>query len=72
MVVTNYDHAKKELKTNCVDFRKLNAIMKENPYLLSSINEVLNIIVVHKTYSFLDGFFCYQYIFIALEGLNMR
>jgi hypothetical protein len=56
MVVTNYDHAKKELNFFCVDFRKLNAIMKKNPSLLSFIDELLNIIVDHNTYSFLDGF----------------
>jgi hypothetical protein len=40
----------------CVDFRKLNVIIKKDPYLLLFTNEVINIIVGHEVYTFLDGF----------------
>ncbi len=41
---------------NCVDFRKLNAAMKKDPYPLPCTNEVINIIVGDEVYTFLDGF----------------
>jgi hypothetical protein len=51
----------------CVDFKNLNATTKKDPYPLSCINEVLNIVVGHDAYSFLDGYFGYHQITIALE-----
>jgi hypothetical protein len=50
----------------CVDFRKLNAATKKDPYPLPFINEVINIVVEHEVYTFLDGFFGYHQISIAL------
>jgi hypothetical protein len=41
---------------NCVDFKKLNVVIKKDPYLLHFINEVINIIVEHEVYTFLNGF----------------
>jgi hypothetical protein len=38
----------------CIDFRKLNAITKKDPYPLPFTNEVLNIIVGYEAYFFLD------------------
>jgi hypothetical protein len=43
----------------CVDFIKLNIVTKKNPYLLAFTDEVLNTIVRHDVYSFLDGYFGY-------------
>jgi hypothetical protein len=43
-----------------VDFRKLNAITKKDPYPLSFTNKVINTIVGHKVYTFLDGFSRYR------------
>jgi hypothetical protein len=43
-----------------VDFRKLNAITKKDPFPLPFINEVLNIVVGCEAYSFLDGYFGYH------------
>jgi hypothetical protein len=40
----------------CVNFKKLNATTKKDPYLLPFINEVLNIVARHDVYSFLDGY----------------
>lgn len=37
--------------------QKFNGATKKDSYPLPSTNEVLNIIVGHKVYSFLDGFF---------------
>ncbi len=38
---------------------------QKNPYLLPFIDDVLNIIEGHDTYSFLDGYFGYHEIFIT-------
>jgi hypothetical protein len=45
----------------CVDFRKLNATTMKDPYLLPFIDEVINTVVGHEVYTFLDGFSrCHQ------------
>jgi hypothetical protein len=38
----------------CVDFRKLIATTKKNPYPLPFTKEVLDMVTRHKVYSFLD------------------
>jgi hypothetical protein len=43
-----------------VDFKKLNATIKKNPYPLPFIDEVINTIVGHEVYTFLDGFSGYH------------
>ncbi len=50
----------------CVDFRKLNVATKKDPCLLPIIDEVINIVAGHEVYTFLDGFFGYHQISIAL------
>jgi hypothetical protein len=45
-----------------VDFKKLNVAIKKDPYLLPFIDEVINIVVRHEVYTFLDGFFGYYQI----------
>jgi len=45
-----------------VDLRKLNATTKKEPYLLPFNNEVINTIVEHEVYTFLDGFLRYRHI----------
>jgi hypothetical protein len=40
----------------CVDFRKLNVAIKKDPYLSAFIDEIINIIIGHEVYTFLDGF----------------
>jgi hypothetical protein len=52
-----------------VDFKKLNATTKNDPYPLPFINEVLNIVAGHDVYSFLHGYFGYHKIFIAPEHI---
>ncbi len=49
-----------------IDFRKLNATTKKDPYPLT-VTEVLNTIAGYETYSFLDGYSRYHQISIALE-----
>jgi len=44
----------------CVDFRKLNVNTKKNPYPLTFIDKVINIIDGHEVYTFLDGFIGYH------------
>ncbi len=51
----------------CINFGKLNVTIKEDPYPLSFTNEVLNIIVGYKAYSFLDEYLIYHQISIALK-----
>ncbi len=51
----------------CVDFKKLNATIKKDPYPLPFTNEVINIVTRHKVYTFLDGFSGYHHISIASE-----
>ncbi len=50
-----------------IDFRKLNATTKKDPYPLTFIDEVLNIVGGYDKYSFLDGYSRYTQIFIALK-----
>jgi hypothetical protein len=50
----------------CVDFKKFNVVTKKDSYMLF-INEVINIVVEHEVYTFLDGFFGYHEITITLE-----
>jgi len=51
----------------CMDFRWFNATTKKNPYPLLFIEEVLDKMVGHEVYSFLDGFFGYHQIMITLK-----
>ncbi len=44
----------------CVDFRKLNVTTKKDPYPSPFIDEVINIVIKHEVYIFLDGFFGYH------------
>ncbi len=48
----------------CMDFRKLNATKKKNPYPLPFMEKVLDMVAWHEVYSFLDGFFGYHQIMI--------
>jgi hypothetical protein len=50
-----------------MDFQQLNVATKKDSYHLSCIEKVLDEIVGHKIYSFLDGFFSYHHIMIAFE-----
>jgi hypothetical protein len=51
----------------CIDFKKLNAITKKDPYPLPFIDELLNIVIGYEVYSFLDGYSGYHQIFIVQE-----
>jgi hypothetical protein len=51
----------------CVDFRKLNVVIKKDPYPLPFTDEVINVVVKHEVYTFLDGFFGYHQISITLQ-----
>jgi hypothetical protein len=50
-----------------VDFRKLNVATKNDPYPLPFTDEVIIIVARHEVYTFLDSFFRYHKISIALE-----
>jgi hypothetical protein len=49
----------------CVDFRKLNAATKKNPYSLPFTNEVLDAVIGYALYTFLDGFCGYNQFSVA-------
>jgi hypothetical protein len=49
----------------CVDFRKLNASTKKDPYPFPLMDGVISIVVGHEVYTFLDGFLGYHQISIA-------
>jgi hypothetical protein len=51
----------------CVNFKKLNATTKKDPYPLPFTDEVINIVTRHEVYTFLDGFSRYHQISIAPE-----
>jgi len=51
----------------CMGFQGFNAITKKYPYLLPFTEEVLDKVPSHEVYSFLDGFFGYHQIMIALQ-----
>jgi hypothetical protein len=69
MVVTNCDSTKKNGKLRIyVDFKKLHATTKKNPFPLPIFTfEVLNIMAGCETCSLLDGYSRYDHISIALE-----
>jgi hypothetical protein len=52
-----------------VDFRKLNATMKKDPFPLPFIDEVLNIVARCEAYSFLDGYYRYHQISIVPKDI---
>jgi hypothetical protein len=49
----------------CIDFKKLNATIKKDPYLLRFTYGMLNMITWYETYSFLDGYSRYHQMFMA-------
>jgi len=51
----------------CIDFKKLNATTKKDPYPLPFANEMLNIVTRCEAYSFLNGYSTYHQISIAPE-----
>ena len=51
----------------CIDYRKLNIPTIKNHYPLPFINQMLDRLVGHPHYYFLDGYSSYNHIAIALE-----
>jgi hypothetical protein len=48
-----------------VDFCKLNVVTKKDPYPLPFTKEVLDLVVSHEMYFFLDDFSGYHYFMIV-------
>jgi len=46
---------------------KFNVTINNDPYLLPYIDEVINIVVGHEVYTFIDGFFGHHHISIGLK-----
>ena len=51
----------------CIDYRKLNAATRKDHFPLPFIDQILERVVGHPFYSFLDGYSGYYQIEIALE-----
>ena len=51
----------------CIDYRKLNTTTRKNHYLLPFIDKMLDRLVGHPCFYFLDGYSCYNQIAIAPE-----
>jgi hypothetical protein len=49
----------------CIDFKKLNAATKKDPYPLLFTNEMLNTIARYEAYSFLNGYLGYHQISVS-------
>jgi hypothetical protein len=57
MVVAHNSSTSKNDKLKIyIDFRILNVATEKDPYPLPFTNEMLNIIIGYKAYSFLDGY----------------
>ena len=52
----------------CIDYRKLNTTTRKNHYPLPFINQMLDRLVGHPYFYFLDGYSGYNQTAIALEG----
>ena len=51
----------------CIDYRKLNIATRKDHYPLAFIDQMLDILVGHSHYCFLDGYSGYNQIAIAPE-----
>ena len=51
----------------CIDYRKLNTATRKDHYPLPFIDQMLDRLLGHSHYCFLDGYSCYNRIAIALE-----
>jgi hypothetical protein len=61
MVITHSRICKKNGKLKIyIDFKKLNASTKKDPYPLPFTYEMFNTIVGYEAYSFLDGYLGYH------------
>jgi hypothetical protein len=68
MVVNHSSNTQEKWQTeNLYRFQKLNVTTKKDPYPLTFIDEVLNMVGGYETYSFLDGYSGYNQISIALN-----
>ncbi len=52
----------------CVDYRKLNAKTKKDPFLLPFLDSILDLVVQHEMYSFMDGYNDYNQVKMAEEN----
>ena len=52
----------------CIDYKKLNTTTRKDHYPLPFIDQMLDKLAGHSHYCFLDGYFGYNQIAIALEG----
>ncbi len=52
----------------CVDYHKLNVQTKNDPFPLPFLDLVLDLVVGHKMYSFMDGYSGYNQIKMAKEN----
>jgi len=44
----------------CVDYQKLNSQIKKDPFPLHFLDSILDMVVGHEMYSFMDGYIGYN------------
>ena len=66
MVVQSKKHDPTRIRI-CVDFHELNKVTLTNPFLTPFTDEILNEVVGHECYSFIDGFSGYNQVPIVKE-----
>jgi hypothetical protein len=49
----------------CVDYQKLNAQTEKDPFSLPFLDSILNLVVGHEMYSFMDGYSSYNQVKMA-------
>ena len=54
----------------CVDYRKLNAATKSDPFPMPFSDTLLDAVAGHEMYSFLDGFSGYNQISMDLDDIH--
>ncbi len=54
----------------CIDYRRLNKCTQKDHFPLPIINTILEEIVGHELYTFMDGYSCHNQISIALEDYH--
>ena len=54
----------------CIDYRKLNSVIKKYHCSLPFMDQILERVVGHEFYYFLDGYSGYNQIIIGLEDQN--
>jgi hypothetical protein len=56
----------------CVDYRKLNAQIKKDPFPLPFLDSIFDLVAGHEMYSFMDGYSNYNQVKMAEEDKKLN